>query len=199
MMKLQLIHISSVLILLSCVLFASSCKQEIDYRTLVEQGLAKEVRHDKIVLDIGFGMGSKEFYDYCWKLNKEGKAGQGPKNRSVQVEIEEFSNPSYMLFYPNFIDEKIAEMPILFAAHKWSPWNKEVFSSKIIYEVRDLVESWYDTDMHLMYDTNEFPGYLGIKGNKRIAITIQDDQFVKVLVSDMTIVDPGESLVYKRN
>jgi len=197
-MKRRFINISRLLIALSLVLLIG-CKKEIDYQTLVETNLSLGQEFNDIIYDIKFGMTSDEFYDYCRELNKEYKAEQGPKKRTVQIEVDGFSEPCYMLFYPNFINDEIAEMPILFALHQWSPWNKESYSDDIIYEVRDLIEDWYDMDLHLLIDTTDYPGFVGCKGNKKVTLTIQNDQFVKLLVTDMLRIDPETELVYKRN
>ena len=200
MMRLKYIS-TSIALCTWMLIVAGACNNtaQVDYKKLVDEQRSSGLVDNRIVLDIGFGMSSQEFYDYCWQINKEGLASQGPKNRTVQVEIEDLSKPGYMLFYPNFEDDKIVEMPILFGLHDWSPWNEESFGKEFIFEIRDLVEDWYSIELQLAIDTTGYPGYIGINGNKKAALTVQDDQFVKLIVSDMNHIAPGEQLVYKRN
>jgi len=188
-----------ILIMILSIIFVT-CSDQYDYATELEKEMSSGQRNDHIVLDIDFGMERQAFYDYCWKLNNDQKAGQGPLNRSVKVELEDFDKKAHMLFYPNFKDDRIIEMPILFAYEDWSPWNKDSFSNKIIFEVRDLANKWYNIELKLVKDSTGYPGYVSVKGNKRITLTIQDDHYAKLLVTDLSAMDTlDQTLTFKRN
>ena len=176
------------------------CQNKFDYTATMQNELAKEERNDHLFLKIDFGMMSSDFFDYCLQLNKQQKIGEGPGNRSVQYSLEEFDHEVYMLFYPKFADDKIVEMPVLFAYKKWSPWNKDLFSNKLIVRIKDVLENWYGDKFYLLKDKNGKPGYVQIKGNRLVTITIKDDQYVKADMIDMSQVqNPYAPLEYKPN
>jgi len=110
---------------IACIFLATillySCEKNYNYEDVVKTELESGKIYNHIILDIDFGMTKNDFYDYCWKLNNEKKAGQGPTNRTVKVPIDEISKEAYMLFYPNFSDDQIVEMPILFEYDDWAP------------------------------------------------------------------------------
>lgn len=191
--------ISQFAIFLLSLFLLQSCESTYNYNDTLRRELESGVIQNHIILDIDFGMKKDHFYDYCWKLNNEQKAEQGPNNRTVKVEIHELEKRAYMLFYPNFINDEIVEMPILFGYEDWSPWNRESYSSKLILKVRELVNNWYDIDLQLVRDTTGYPGYVNIQGNRKLTLIVQNDQHVKLLVTDMTKVeDPFGPLIYKR-
>lgn len=176
-----------------------SCSKPFDYQSALKEELESGEKNNDIILDIHFGMSNDDFYNYCRQLNQEQKATQGPKNRSVQVSLPDFERPAHMLFYPNFKDNMIVEMPILFAYDDWAPWNKETFANKFILNIRDLVSDWYDVSLKLVKDANGYPGYIAIQGNRQLALTVQDDQYVKLIVSNMSEIQVEGELTFKRN
>ena len=58
------------------------------YNKLVKKELAKGTRVDSLFLGINFGMTSKNFYGYCWELNKKGIISDGTNNTMVLYKID---------------------------------------------------------------------------------------------------------------
>lgn len=173
---------------------------DFDYSKKVESELAKKIEKNEMFLGVYLGMKSNEFFEYCAEKNKEGVFQDGLTGRTVQYELTGLKEESYILFYPEFKDGVIVEMPALFTYEKWAPWNKELFSNKLILEVRILLEEWLSEKFVLVRDKNNVPGFVNISGNRRITISIQDDQFVKVIFTDLTKMDnPFGPLVFKPN
>jgi hypothetical protein len=48
--------------------------------------------YDSLFLGIYFGMDRKEFYNYCWEMNKQKKFTHGPTNQSVEYRLDENVN-----------------------------------------------------------------------------------------------------------
>ena len=72
------------------LLFSIGCKHE--YQKMVDQELASGERYDSIFLNMHLGMDKKDFFDLCWKMNKEGLVKQGDKNTSVQFKMDMYGN-----------------------------------------------------------------------------------------------------------
>ena len=51
------------------ILSINSCKES-SYKSLEKREMLSGMRYDSLFLGIKFNMSSKEFYDHCWKMNK---------------------------------------------------------------------------------------------------------------------------------
>ncbi len=166
----------------------STCQSETDYQRMLRQEMAKGIRMDSVYLDVYLGMPQQEFYDYCWRMNKENKMMQGPSNITVQVDMSDtLSHPSKMFFYPTFVDGKIASVPMNFAYDAWSPWNKQLATDSLLLDVVDALGRWYG-DFTRMGDEERGYVYVRIDGNRQVKIFKQDLKHeVKAVVSDLSV------------
>lgn len=165
-----------------------SCEQDPKsaYQAQVRKELASGDRQDSIFFGIYLGMPRDDFYNHCWKMNKEGKFIQGTGNTSVQYVLEEeFPYPAYMNFYPDFRDKKIAAMPTYIGYRTWAPWIKETHSDALILEVKALLEDWYGPGFMLIPEENGQPAYYKVDGNREIKLELEDEQRVKFTVTDL--------------
>ena len=94
------------------LLFAVGCSPQ-SYEEMLEQELASGEINTDLFLGIHFDMASKDFYEHCWKLNKDQVIRQGPGNLSIQFEPEELDYPGTVNFYPDFYNGKIINMPMM--------------------------------------------------------------------------------------
>jgi hypothetical protein len=104
---------SAYCLVLAGVISVCSCSffDRNEYSELVKKELAKEKRVDSLFLGIHFGMTSKQFYGYCWELNKKGVLTDGNNNTAVLYKIDkELKYPASMNFYPDFFENKIYSM-----------------------------------------------------------------------------------------
>ncbi|HYC86631.1 MAG TPA: hypothetical protein VEB86_15470, partial [Chryseosolibacter sp.] len=131
--------IAGILVIISVV----ACRQS-EYRRMVDEELAKNVRYDSLFLNLQFGTTRNDFYSTCWKLNKQGLIREGPGNLSVQYELDsgELEHDGYMWFYPEFTADKeqIYLMPVEFAYKGWAPWNKHLSADSLLPDVKKLLE-----------------------------------------------------------
>ncbi|MEM6320196.1 MAG: hypothetical protein AAF960_21180 [Bacteroidota bacterium] len=177
----------------------TACQQKSEYHQMLERETASGIRHDTLYYGFHFGMTSKEFYDRCWKMNKEGWFRQGATNSTVYAKVTELKYPASMDFYPTFYEGKIVGMPTTFYYNNWAPWNKHLSAENLIQEVLVLMEKWYGKGFIQIKNPSKFGGstdaYVKIDGNRRITIFGKDDTKVQVDFIDLTKKEEMEALV----
>ncbi len=140
---------------------------------------------DSIFFHLYFGMTKQAFYDTCWSLNKKGFVIQGANNLSVQHEIEsELGMPVYMNFYPTFSEDRLYQMPVVYNYESWSPWNRQLFSDTLITHVVKKLEKDFEISFTKKTTPDGRPAYYNYTGPRKILVTTQDEQFVKVLIEN---------------
>lgn len=140
---------------------------------------------DPIFYTIRFGMTKQAFYDTCWRLNKTGDFIQGGHNLSVQHKIpSELGKPVIMNFYPAFSNDLIFQMPVVYNYESWAPWNRELYADSLIVRVAQMMEKEYDITFTKKKTEDGRPAYYNYTGPRKILITTQDEQYVKVLMEN---------------
>jgi hypothetical protein len=175
----------AVILFAVCSCKSSGSKQ---YDKLVKTELAKGVRVDSLFLGIRFGMTSKAFYGYCWELNKKGIISDGSNNTMVLYKIDSgLRFPASMNFYPDFYDNKVANMRVTFQYNAWAPWNKAQFSDSLLPDVLQLYKKWYPggNDFIEMTDKDKRTVYVKVDGNRRLLLGKFDDMIVKAEFTDL--------------
>lgn len=163
-----------------------------NYKELVEKERKSGKRADSLFLGFYFGMTSKEFYTYCWELNKKGVFRDGNNNTMVLYKIDTgLNHPAEMNFYPDFYENKIARMRVEYAYDGWAPWNKKLYADSLLPQVLKLYERWYPDGNKFIRLTNPEKGiiYVKVDGNRRITIGAYNDRIVKVDFTDLNIED----------
>jgi hypothetical protein len=144
--------------------------------------------YDSLFLGIYLGMGQKEFYDYCWEMNRQKKFTHGPTNQSVEYRFEDgVKDPVVMRFYPSFHAEKVYEMPVTFTYEAWSPWNKDLGADSLLVEVLSLFKDWYGDEFKSMEHKTMGTIYYRMDGKRRINLFKRDDQFVQAVFTDLKV------------
>ena len=173
------------------LVFVTSCTSDSDqYNAVVKKELAKGVRVDSLFLGIHFGMTSKEFYGYCWELNKKGLLTDGNNNTAVLYKINnELKYPASMNFYPQFFDNRIGVMGVDFQYNGWAPWNKALFADSLLPDVLRMYKKWYPGGNDFIKITNKQKAtvYVKVDGNRRITVGKFNDVLVKVDYTDLLI------------
>ena len=153
---------------------------------MVDKGLASGERNDSLFLGIRLGMTNKDFFAHCWELNKQQLIKQGNTNTSVEYEMAELKHPALMNFYPTFFENEIHEMPVMFNYKAWAPWNKELWSDSLMLDVKHLMEKWHGQGFIKMEHPEKGIRYVKVDDNRRIMIWKENDEYVKVLYTDLT-------------
>jgi len=164
------------------------CSPRSKYEKRLKSELESGVRQDSLFLGLSLGMTQLDFYTHCWKLNRQGLIKQGPKNISVEYEMEkQLDHPATMYFYPKFHQETIYEMPVQFIYNGWAPWNEELTAEKLQKDVLN----WFNDVYGENYIEVEHPkwgtAYVKIDGNRRITIFKENDSRVWAVFKDMSV------------
>jgi len=172
---------------LIAALMMGGCTPGKRYERRLERELASGIRYDSLFMGLSFGMSEKDFFEHCWKLNKESLVRQGTSNMSVQYEMQdELPHPATMNFYPVFDSGRIVEMPVRFIYNGWAPWNKELSADRLAKAVRNWYEDTYGKGFITIVHPTKGKAYTKIDGNRRITIYDENDLYVWAIFSDMT-------------
>ncbi len=164
------------------------CSPGANYDRLLKKELASGIRYDSLFMGIHFGMTDIDFYTHCWNLNREGVVKQGTTNSTVEyLTKEELNHPATMDFYPEFVDGKIAEMPVRFIYNGWAPWNKTLSSDSLQLDVLDWYEEVYGDGFFPVIHPTRGTAYVKINGNRRITIFKENDMHVWAVFKDMLV------------
>ncbi|MEO1712820.1 MAG: hypothetical protein AAFU60_05735, partial [Bacteroidota bacterium] len=143
--------------------------------------------YDSLFLGLYLGMEMDSFYNRCWELNKDSLVRQGPMNQSVLLEMpNQFNAPASMFFYPTPLDGQVYEMLVRFSYHSWSPWNKEFHAKALKPLVLEYINSQYPGEFHETKDKDGQRVSYQVKGNRRILIGEDTEQYVKVVFTDLS-------------
>ena len=174
------------LLLFFVIIAYTSCERDNSikqYHRLVKSELASNKRVDSIFFDIKFGMTGKEFFAYCWKMNKKGLFTDGQSNTAVLYRLNhnELKYPASMNFYPELDKNQINKMMVTFQYDGWAPWNKHLFSDSLLLDVLQLYKKWYSKGNSFieMKEPGKSTIYVKVDGNRRIVIGKKDDMVVK--------------------
>jgi hypothetical protein len=167
----------------------NSCSPKSKYDRLVKEELSSGERHDSLFMGLYLGMPQKEFYKHCWELNRKGLIKQGTQNVTVQYLLKnELKSNATMDFYPEFIDEKIATMPVQFIYTGWAPWNKDLSSDKLLEDILNWYSKVYGNDFITVKSKEKGTAYIKVDGNRRITIFKKDDMSVWAIFADLLVI-----------
>jgi len=169
------------------VALTMGCGKKARYDRMVQRELSSGIRNDTLFFGIYFGMTTKEFYAHCWKLNKEGLIRQGEHNLSVEHDFDELKHTAKMNFYPNFIEEKIYEMPVQFQYTGWSPWSKHMWSDSLQLDVLNLLQDWYGEGFMEVEHSKHGSAFVKVDGNRRITLFKMGLEEVYVIFTDLSV------------
>ncbi len=174
-----------VLIMAVCIM-TMNCKNE--YHQLVEQELEKNIRNDTLFIGLQFGMSAREFFDYCWELNKSGLVSEGFSNMSVLYKLARFGKRYDINFYPNFLNDKIVSLPVDYSYEVTAPWNPKYSVDSLFIEVVAMQKELYGNDFLKIADPKRGAAFVRVDGNRRISIFKNIDRNnVTVLFRDLSV------------
>lgn len=182
--KLLLLYFLSV-----SIIGLTACEQKSEYEQWVKQELEKNIQRDSLFLGYHFGMTRREFYDHSWKLNRQKLVMQGNNNQFVEYVVKELKHEATMNFYPDFHEEEIYRMPVIYAYEGWAPWNRNLWADSLEQDILELYKEKYgDKFIKMKHPELEVPSYIIIDGNKRIAIyQSNDSRTVAAVFTDLNV------------
>lgn len=173
----------------SFLLFISLVSCQSDYEKMESRELASGKQVNDLFFDLRLGMDRKEFFEVCWKKNKEGVLTNGPTELSVEHSLVLPSgHEAKMRFYPKFEGDKIYVMPIEFTYEGWAPWNEELTAEKLREDVVALFEKWYGEGFLEVSDKDKTKvAFVKIDGNRRIRVFKKHLSAVRVEIEDLPV------------
>lgn len=181
------IRIFVLLGLTACVL---CCSKRSKYATVVADELSSGVRNDTFLLGLHFGMPEKDFYSTCWDLNQRGIIKEGYSNRTVYYPLKDLPHDGFLDFFPIFKNGRIQSFEGFTMYKAWAPWNKELWSDRLIEDTRELFEETYPGNAFFpIKSPGRGTAYVKVDGNRRIVLYYLEDSKVNVLFSDLTDLD----------
>jgi hypothetical protein len=176
------------------ILIGCTADSDMDkYKSIVKKELASNKRVDNIFFGIHFGMTQKNFFAYCWEMNKKGiftDGNDGRGNMNVLYKLHtELKYPASMNFYPDFNDSTIWRMRVNYEYDGWGPWTKHLSADSLLPDVVAMYKKLYNDGNSFIQINDKTRGslYAKMDGNRRITISKQDDVGVKVEFTDMLI------------
>jgi hypothetical protein len=170
---------------LSSIVLLSSCKE--DYDKKVQRELSSGARYDSLFMGFYFGMPRSDFFKRCLELNQQGLVTNGPENNSVLYVIEDYDYTIDMNFYPDFENERIYKMEVVFNYQAWAPWNKQLFAGKLIPHALDILEKWFGGGFYKLETAKGKPYWAKIDGNREIILRVQNERNLRVEIVDRSV------------
>jgi len=179
-------------LLLVCAAAIYSCQQTPaqQYEALERKEIASGKRMDSVFYGLYFGMKSKAFFTYCWEMSKKGIFTDGENNQYVLHKLEngELKHKAFMNFYPDFYEDKIFQMRVKYQYQAWAPWNKDLFSDKLLQDVLQVYQKQYPGNpFFTLQKKGRQPLYVKIDGNRRITVGVFNDAVVNVVITDVNV------------
>ncbi len=169
--------------------------------TSYQKMLARESLRSDTVHTLFFNyeltMPRQAFYDSSRALNSRGLVTHGPRNRFVKYNLSDtFPFEATMLYYPDFVDDRIAQMRVRFSYDSWAPWNQRLWADSLIYDVLNLMQHWYGSEFSsqekLIPTIGIRPQFFKIDANRQITIERATDREVLVKITDLHTMPPLE-------
>ncbi len=182
---------STLIILIFTVSLLSCSSEEITYESLVQNGLNSGERVDSLFLGYHFGMHRNDFHIKSWEMNKEEKL---TGLTHIEYKFEKLKSRATMTFYPTFVDDVIATMPVSYGYDAWAPWNEEFWPENLLQDLIEFFEDEYDTRFHYVkIPVVDRYAYVSVEGNREIRMYKNTESTVMVEFIDLSKINPLES------
>lgn len=179
------------LVMLVFTIFAlANCEQKTDYQKEIDVALSTGERMDSLILDYTLGMSRDEFFDYSWEINKEGIVVNGAGAEIVQ-DVDWLNSPARRKFYPNFIDDKVVQLPVEYTYNGWAPWNEHLVSDSLLQDVLNYMAPVYEVSFSQRIIESGDTVYYSIKANQEIRLEIIDESSIRVTFTDLSALTSG--------
>ncbi len=179
-------------LLFACTVMMFACKS--DYTKYVERELAKEQTNDSLFFGLKMGMTQKEFFDRCWKLNKEKHISQGPGGNTVKYvetldSTQDQTLTKVLLFYGIFDKEKIMRgMTMTYSYSAWAPWTKNRGSDTLLVNLKkQFLRDYPGNDFMEIEIDKKTKAFAKVDGNRQILIYPKSAKDVAVKIEDLKV------------
>jgi hypothetical protein len=172
------------------LLFIGCTSNEITYEKLVNDGLQSGERVDSLFLGYYLGMHRNDFHIKSWEMNREEKMTGITK---IEYKFDGLKSRATMMFYPTFVDDKIAAMPVSYGYDAWAPWNEEFWPENLLKDLVEFYEKEYDTKFsYVKIPKADEYAYVSVEGNREIRMYKNSENTVMVEFIDLNVFNPLE-------
>lgn len=175
-------------------LAAIGCNREPAPKTLYEkmerEALKSGVKQDSLIFGLSFGMEKTAFFEHCAEMNKDSILYQGAGGKVEHKLINnELKHKGTVNFYPEFHEQKVWKLPVVFSYDGWSPWNKDFQAPKLRRDVADLLMKWHGgNDFFETPHPMDTVTLVKIDGNRRILLECDGSgAFVTATYTDLLV------------
>lgn len=165
---------------------------ESEYSKTVKRELQTGVVHEDLILGLKLDQTQKEFYDQCWKLNKQQLVSHGPDNNFAKQTMLLDSTAQQpkkveMLFYGIFDKEMVMHgMHMKFTYLKWAPWNEDYQSAVLVKELKEKYIKQYKGNPFIEISIKEdVKAYVKVDGNREILLYANSAKDVTAKIIDL--------------
>jgi hypothetical protein len=165
--------------------FLLGCRKS--YKEVEQAELAKKIRYDSVFQGVYLGMPRDEFRAHCLKMNQVGKFKEGAMAK-VQFVAPVGPDSVVFLFYPDFVNDLISEVPVLAQYKAWSPWNDELSGVVLEKKIKEFIISQIGgNSFQPIYGASDKVAWVKVDGNRRITVYRMEDDYVKIIYKDLLV------------
>ncbi len=158
-----------------------------EYTRMVERELSRGVRKDSLFLGLHFRMSQKDFFSHCLNLNRQHTV----TNSSTKVIYKFYDGVDTidMIFYPDFHNDSIYQMPVTYTYEGWNPWTAHKQPDSLQLRLKKMFEKSYGSGFIKVNREGLYKDFAFVKvdGNKRITIFRESEKDVKVVFTDLLV------------
>lgn len=188
--NLKKINNNIILLMMAIVLVSmQSCKT--DYEKLVESEMASGIVHDSLIFDLKVGQTKKEFYKYCWAMNKSGQITAGSGNKYAMYVLPADTTDMHpdkinIHFFGIFDENEVMQgMEMKMGYYSWSPWLEQFNSDKLLIKMRDKFLKDYPGNDFLEIEIGDVTALVKVDGNRQIRMYPISLQQIMVKIEDL--------------
>ena len=163
------------------------CGPQGEVERLIKRELATGVRNDSLFVGVYFGMEKQEFYDHCWKINRQGLVREGPENMSVRYQFQHEGQTIDFNFYPDVKDGITSKFKCVFSYEAWAPWNKSLQSDSLMEVLPGILEDWYPGNGFILSNREGQDFYYKVDGNRMIELYVVDERRIAAIYTDLSV------------
>jgi hypothetical protein len=172
-----------LLLIFSLILI--SCSNKPNQQQDNSQEIVQSQGPDTLIHDYTFGMTRDEFFDLSWKYNAEGVLINGSGAEIVE-NIDWLVAPAKRVFYPNFENEKIVQLPIVYSYKGWAPWNEHLSADSLMQHLIPEISKDYNVSFEPLSESSDRTIYIGRVNNTEIEISTKSSFEVQVTFTDLS-------------
>ena len=165
------------------VLLVANCSEEPDYESMIQEGLSSGIENNELFLRYELGMTRDDFFAVSWEMNRDEIISGLVK---IDYEFEGLKSRALMRFYPDFVDDRISNVPVDVQYLGWAPWNHELSSDSLTVDLVSYYEEELDASFKYVYvphlDKN---AYVSVQGNRAVTIYPLTDMVARLEFTDL--------------